>query len=874
MARHSHRALAHRTAQGLLPQATPQPSPNSIALRLTPVCTAVLIGIGLHLGSALLPQASSMAHAQTANLDDTAARSYNIPAGALGTSLATFASQSGLLLSFDPALTSGLNAPALSGSHTVRGGLERLLAGSGLEVVAGSDDSYALRRAPRPVISSGVDTLPEVVVTASPSQTTEGTGSYTAQSISAATGLSLSLRETPQSTTVITSQQIRDRGYSSITTALENTTGFYMSNDFARPSFTVRGFSVSNITVDGTLTQPGSRALSNLQSTNTVAYDSITVVRGANGLLTGTGDPSASVNLVRKRATREFQGYVDASASSWSNYGLEADVSGALNADGTLRGRIAAGSSDGDYFIDHKGRTDKALFATIEADVTPRTTMRAGYHLDHSKLEGMSGQSSVPLFYSDGSLIDLPVSWGDTPRIWSQKQNTRTVFAGLEHSFNNGWQIDGVVNYSRHARTNPQVIKLSSNNAYPNRDGSWDVSLYDYTPTPIKDKQWSYDLNLQGPLQLFGREHELLAKFTGWDRERTQHGVDYSYTLPDGFLDAGLWDFGEYGFLADWSEHPYPSSRQHTEQHGGLLAARWNVSDTVKLITGARLTSWKTYTDNFNSTTGVYSRTSGAYKVDNELTPYLGVTWDFHPNYTAYASYADVFTPQNYYDRNDNLLEPIVGKSYEIGVKGEFFNRRLNASAALFRSLKDNLAVLDPDFATNYLTPGGNTPYTSAGKGNKAQGLDLEIAGALTPHWNIGGGYVYTSLKDGNGDRLEPNTPEHVLRIFTSYRLAGALRGLTLGGGVNWNSHIERDLARPTGAYNANGTPVTATQTFRQSGVAVVNVLARYQATDNLSLSLNVDNLFDKKYFSDITASAWGIYGTPRRYRLGARYEF
>jgi outer membrane receptor for ferric coprogen and ferric-rhodotorulic acid len=262
--------------------------------------------------------------------------------------------------------------------------------------------------------------------------------------------------------------------------------------------------------------------------------------------------------------------------------------------------------------------------------------------------------------------------------------------------------------------------------------------------------------------------------------------------------------------------------------------------------------------------------------VRREITPYVGAVWDFHPNASAYASYADIFKPQNLYDANDNLLEPVVGRNYEMGLKGEFLDKKLNASLAVFRVVQDNLGERDPNFPADYLPPGGNAPNRSAGKGITTRGLEAEVSGALSRGWNIGAGYTYAKSKKADGEPYDPDQPEHLLRVFTTYRFQGDLSGLTLGMGGSWNSSISRVMQRPTGAYQANGQPVTAAHEFRQGSVLLLNAMARYQFTPQLSLTVNVDNLLDKTYFN--STANWGVplayYGTPRRWRAALRYQF
>lgn len=854
--------------------------------RLRPRTLTLALGLAFAATAATLPQA---AHAQSATALPAGdeARQFDIPAGPLRPALDRFARTAGVNLSYDAAQIDGASTRGVGGRLGVAAALRTLLAGSGLEAVAQPGGGYSLRRAaaapppaPAPAAAANAQTLAEVTVSASADTggVTEGTGTYTPRTATSATRMPLSLRETPQSVTVITSQQIEDRGVTGLAQALETTVGVRVQNDMARPSLYSRGLAITNLQIDGNPMFPSGQAMTSIQGDNMIAYDRIEVLRGANGLLTGPGDPSGTVTMVRKRPTREFQAHVQGGFGSWRNKAGEVDVSGPLNAAGTVRARLAAGAYGGDYFTDEQGLSGKALLATVEADLTPRTVLRLGYQHDQYTYEGYTGGSTVPLWYSDGTPYHAPRSQSTTPRALEYDHRTRSVFAGLEHEFDSGWKFKSQVDVSRRNWTYPNRMFLLSMPNYPNPNGLG-ATLGSIVPRPNDDSQWAYNFDFQGPVSLFGREHRLMFGASGWDRRRDSLEVaeDLSGRPSASFAanyptPAGPSWFQEYPYRMTG----FPRSQQYTQQHGIFAAARWNLADSLKLITGVRVTHWKTRTDLYNGQTGVLTQAnSGAYSVRREITPYIGAVWDFHPNLSAYASYADIFKPQNTYDANDDLLRPVVGKNYEAGLKGEFLDKKLNASLAVFRVVQDNLAERDPNFPSDYLTPGGNSPYRSAGKGITTRGLEAEISGALARGWNIGAGYTYAKSKNAAGETYDGDQPVHLMRVFTTYRFQGDLSGLTLGVGGSWNSAISRILQKPTGTYQTNGQPVTAAHEFRQGSVLLLNAMARYQFTRQLSLTLNVDNLLDKKYYNSIASYApVAYYGTPRRFRAAMRYQF
>ncbi|MDR1934709.1 MAG: TonB-dependent receptor plug domain-containing protein, partial [Candidatus Accumulibacter sp.] len=168
--------------------------------------------------------------------------------------------------------------------------------------------------------------LPEISVSAQAenSGVSEGSHSYTTPVMNTATKLPLSIRETPQSVTVITRQRVEDQNLVTINDVMQNTPGIAITaSGPQRDRFNARGFSIDNITFDGlpiSLGQYGGDAL----LADMAIYDRIEIVRGAAGLTQGAGNPSAAINLVRKRPTRDPYLSVDGYAGNWDRYGLTA----------------------------------------------------------------------------------------------------------------------------------------------------------------------------------------------------------------------------------------------------------------------------------------------------------------------------------------------------------------------------------------------------------------------------------------------------------------------------------------------------------------------------------------------------------------------
>ncbi len=211
--------------------------------------------------------------------------------------------------------------------------------------------------------------------------TTEGSGSYTTGSMSSATRLPLSIRETPQSVSVITRQRIEDQGMNDLNDVVKYAPGVTLRKFGSdRQQFLARGFAIDNLMYDGLPTIVSTFTLDTISGADLALYDRVEVVRGATGLMTGAGSPSATLNLIRKRPTTTPQVSVTTSAGSWDRYRTEVDASNRLNDSGTLRGRVVAAYETGNSFVDERAKERQTFYGVLEADLSESTT-------DHRRLE-------------------------------------------------------------------------------------------------------------------------------------------------------------------------------------------------------------------------------------------------------------------------------------------------------------------------------------------------------------------------------------------------------------------------------------------------------------------------------------------------------
>lgn len=568
---------------------------------------------------------------------------------------------------------------------------------------------------------------------------------------------------------------------------------------------------------------------------NLAMFDRVEIVRGATGLVTGAGNPSAAINLVRKRPLDEQKVTLTGAAGSWDDYRGELDASSPLNDSGTWRGRVVTSYRDANSFIDNAEEYHGLFYAVTEADLSEDTTLTLGFSNQKDKTNYFWGSSMVGL---DGHHLNLPRSYNPGTDWENKDQEINTVFAELRQQLANDWKLQVNANYAE------QNALFSG--SYQSR---WVANTLARTvyQAAYDENQAGVDAFASGPFQAFGRTHELVVGASRRIYDMTTHNYSpYNTNWP---LTAG-----KPGFVRT------TNVRNVTTQDGVYVTTRLNLADPLKLILGGRL-DWYDY--------DAHGSNTGDYKVTRNLTRYAGLIYDLDDHHSVYVSYSDIFTPQSAKDTSGTPLKPIVGKNYEVGIKGEYLGGTLNASVALFRVDQENRAVG---------VTVANCPQASCSVASgeiRSQGIDFELQGALTEHWQVGGGYTYArthTIKDAASPQnvnkqFDTDTPEHLFKLTTNYHFQGALEKLRVGGNVSWQSRMYNDFKVADGS----------TYRLQQGAYAVTDLMAGYQVNQHLDLQLNANNIFDRRYYQSISNSvSYGgdSYGSPRNMMLTAKYSF
>lgn len=677
-----------------------------------------------------------------------------------------------------------------------------------------------------------VSTLSSIKVRAQ-NEKSEGTGSYQQQAVPQVLKLPMTLQELPQSATVITRQRIEDQGLDTLGQVMEQSPGVsrrqYGDDGAGYTSFQARGFNITNYVIDGVPTTAAAlQGYGGVSVMDTAIYDNVAIVRGATGLLSGAGEPSASIMMQRKRPTAEFQGQVSAGVGSWDRYRGMADISGPLNDSGSVRGRLVAAYDQSRSWKDgYKGKRD-VFYGVIEADLGARTVARLGLEHMDNRYDG-SSMHAFSVSDTDGNLVEWDRSDSATAAWAYSKQRRTMAFAQLEHEFNDDWSIQMAV--GRSWLNNEQLYGVAAPEPTPQGRGSMTAGFNEKTPT-----QDTADITIKGRFQAWGQGHDIMLGANYYELSR--HDMAYArQRIPI----AQIKDFDR--------NLPRPDLKitgpdnQRARQWGAYAATRLRLTDNLALIAGGRVTNWK---DHSNTT---------LRKENGVFTPYAGLVYDWNEQWATYASYTQIFNPQSSQDRDGNYLDPEKGNNYELGVKYLFPGEAASASLAVFQTRKDNLAVVDG----KELTPSGTQAYTAASN-TRSEGIEFEINGELAPGWQMGAGYTHYRFRGADGEKIKTDIPADQVKLFTTYRLPGAWHKLTVGGSVQWQSKI----------FDNQLTGV-ARETNTQKAYAVVDLMARYAITPRADLTVNFNNIFDKTYR---LAYSSHTYGAPRNVMASLRYQF
>ncbi|MEB2317939.1 MAG: TonB-dependent siderophore receptor [Pseudomonadota bacterium] len=718
-------------------------------------------------------------------------------------------------------------------------------------------------------------TLPAVSVTATPEAERE-------QSSPKSTA---PLLDTPQTISIIPREIFQEQGARNLTDVLRNTPGISFNageNGFGTDTsdFSLRGFSTSgNIFVDG-VRDSGNYAR------DAFNLEQVEVVKGP-AADNGRGGAGGYVNLETKtpKARNFLLGSVGLGLDEYrsdSHLRATLDLNRSFSDSGAIRLNFLAEGGG----IAGRHHTERGTFGFAPSVAfglgTPTTVTLSWQHIEQDDRPDWG----VPAAMIEGTLNHDPVAassfrrdtyfglMGDTDKVKSD-----AVMARVEHRFASGLRL---MNQTRWSRADRKAFFTIPTNYDPATQEATTQTL-GFTR---KNTTLSNITNFDKRFSTGGLKHHVAAglELTREESDSGRHpGVNVGSVsvfnpdpnrAPGGVIPAT--QFGEVK-IDTVAVYAYDTMEINPQWQvtGGLRVERYDVKLASKDAAGGPQGPMDGYE---RSETTVGGKIGLVYKPVRNGSVYVsyGVSgvppgsWLSNPDSGREGNNAfPGWDGQNYQGAKEQRLTNI-----EIGTKWDFFDDRLSTTAAIFRTERKNVAMR---------SAGGGVP---SGYGEQVvQGIELGLAGAITPAWSVFGGLVLLDSERRHGPAVDAAlssdyqggvtstsgdelafTPKATLNLWTTYRVNDRL---TVGGGAQYvgSSYVGRpdtaDRVIPNG------------QSGKVPSHTVFSLMAAYDVTRNTRLRLNIENLTDEVYVSSMNWSARRAFlGAPRTVLLSADFRF
>lgn len=786
---------------------------------------------------------------------NAARRHFAISAGPLGDALSRFASSAGVTVQMDARLVEGRRSAALNGNYTVAEGFAALLGNAGLRAVESSANTYVLQ--PGATAASGANAapqnLPAISVTAAAERENPlgPVAGYVATRSRTGTKTDTSLKETPQTISVVTREQLDAQGIESIAESLRYTPGVvtqYGNTDLRYDWLTVRGF-VPGRYLDGLRLPFGSRGYSQPRI-EPFGLERVEVLKGPSSLLYGQGAPGGLVNMVSKRPTTDAVHEVELQYGSHNRKQLALDLGGKIDETGELSYRLVALTrrSDTAYDYVNEEKTYVAPSVTWRPNADTHLTVMAQYQKLSS--QGGGGAPVLPAkgtLYTSSAYPALPLStFAGDPNFDHYSNEQYFLGYEFEHRLNDTWTVRQNLRYGE-TMSDTKRVQLFCLTAACNPTG---MGRYAWA-FPEKSKLLTVDNQVQGTFN------------TGTIRQTVLAGIDYSEErskYDESALSPLAGSFNVYAPVYTPYSGVIPPTATHIEQNREQLGVY--LQDQIKLekwtlVVGGRHDWADTATRTVTSTAN-----NNVKQSDGAFTGRLGLLYSFDNGITPYASYSTSFQPAVGTSRTLQPFQPTKGKQYETGIKYQPDGSGTMITLSAYQLTQQNVSTPDP-VNTNFSVQTGEVRMRGIeleGKVNLQKGLDLVAS------------YGYTDSKitkanasgavNTTGNRLA-FVPRNQASAWLDYTVQSeALAGLGMGVGAR---HIGENYGDNANAYH-------------MPGVTLFDAALRFDFGKNnpqlkgLRASINAANILNKTYVAACLSAAGCYYGDGRNVYLTVKY--
>lgn len=701
-----------------------------------------------------------------------------------------------------------------------------------------------------------------------------------------------SVRDTPQTVTVITGETIEQQNLLTLRDMLSTVPGitFGAAEGGSPPadSINLRGYSAGS-----DITQDGVRDSGAYNRSDSFNMEQLEIVNGANSVYGGSGSVGGTINLVTKRPLAETRVVVSGGIGTDNYYRGTVDAN--VRASDLVAVRLNAMAHKNDIpgrDVEDYKRWGVAPSATIGIDGPTRLTLQYLHQEDDN-----IAQYGVPYYAVAGGIlpgVDRSDYFGyrnaDTQEI-TVDQATAIFETDLSDSVS-------LRNLSRWQQVTqltivgpPQGTYCLANNLLPTGAACPSTVPAGYyliggprgNTRDSKNEIMYNQLDLRAVFNTGAIEHTLVAGASAsWEKYSLSTGN--VYRNADGtpaFSPYPLINIanpndvvqGPPGFVYGSNVYAGPINFTETaRQRGQVDNYAVYLFDAMKIgnfeINGG--VRWESNSANRRADTVAVSGvvTPGTiFRNDADLFSYrIGLVYKPVEAVTLYAAYGNSKTPSigavnGACTEATCNVDPESARNYEIGAKAEVAGGKLLLAGSLFRNERNQ-----------YKVPSGDPtiPDQVLDGRSRVDGVALSVVGKITPAWSVTANYTYLDAKllqsvaDGlpdpaSGAQLQ-NTPKHSGSLFTTYELPF---GLTVGYSLTYQ-----------GSFAFNLPTATATTIFRSKDYFVHSAYVAYDVNDRLKAQLNVKNFTDELYFTRIRNNGWATPGDGRAAVLSLTYSY
>ena len=695
------------------------------------------------------------------------------------------------------------------------------------------------------------------------------------------------LKEVPQSVGYVTKELILDQGATTVNEVVKNISGVNQNSSYN--DFSIRGFRATGNRNSGNLLN-GMRAQTSLWKQSSLAnIERVEVIKGPASALFGNAAPGGVINRVTKKPLFENKNSITVGVGSWNTLKTYGDFTGPLNPKKTLLYRLNLGYEKTDSFRDLQGF--ESIIAAPSFSYIPNEKTHINVDFVYQNFNGKIDRGqSVP---ADGNVYSTPISRSLSAANDFLKENTLNTTIALTHKFSDHISLNAIYlnsSYSEdmleHTQANlyykqignganafryadPNKVMMTANqrkryfannsfNTYFNFNFNTGILKhkllvgYDYFIS--EQKAGSSSISAQGYLSKDKTKvvntYTTTANVLAGSVQTPTTNVPV-FDLYDPIAGNAYKDISKY----IWKQNTLNPYEEYS--HGVYVQEQIDIS-IVKLLIGLRQ-EWFTEILNKETTKEISRQTSA-------FIPRVGLVVEASENINLYSTWVKGFQPQGANiqsdpDRYGGPFDYMKSELYEVGLKTEWFNKRLNATLAIFKITQENSLEQSP----------------KAGKADwrvpvdeESNGFELDIAGQILPNFSVVANYAYTdarivklkeegAIKDLNVQR--PSTPRHAANLWTKYIFEnGSLKGLGAGIGVSYASERLGQVGRRATAAS-------------YPDYTLLNAVLYYKVKD-VQLQLNVNNVLNRTYWISGYDNLRNFPGAPRNINASVTYRF